>query len=640
MSLTHRKDHKPFTHHIGKAELSLVLDDRGGTSAIRMDVSRIPGREGPLVLNGGESICLRSILVDGVPLQHEKCVRNKNGDLVLDGLPDACLLEIHSLIGRSFDGFGLVRSPDGALYTQCEREGFRNIAFFPDRPDVSAEFTVRLSANAQMFPALLSNGIPVSDEVDGQGMKTAVWHDPVRKPAYLFAIVAGNLHKSSVAEYETRSGRKVAVSIWQGPAGRINTGYAMRQALASLRWQETEHGLEYDLPVLNIVAIRHFAFGGMENKGLIIMKPELMDASVSPTMRKRIRENCERHSLGRPWEARMQRQAGRDALEEINRVLPHEIFHNWTGNRVTVTTWFDAVLKESLTTFMEREFRAHDMGRTLERIELARRFAETCAETRGKPYLPLVPQSYTNPIDVIRGLYSYTKAGAIIDMMKTLMGEGTFKPALSSFLAEKDGTHAGMEDFMRHMEKAANRDFTRFRTWLTEKGHPVVKLSGRWNEAEQTYTLKVSQKGTETPRHFPLVMGLLAPDGREFSLNLAGETGQGAFSRILEITKAEEEFVFTGISARPTLSPFRSFSAPVECSLLKDCGLSIDDFRNLIANDTDNYNRWRAAEAYATCLEVPCIRTKEEERHRKKPRKRGPINAFFRPDPPSSPSGS
>ncbi|HAU28732.1 MAG TPA: hypothetical protein DCW68_01285 [Rhodospirillaceae bacterium] len=588
MTVTRLSDYKPFTHDIGHVHLIVNLQKKCSITQLRMELASCSGESSPLLLNGDSNLALISITVDSVPLGKDAFTRMENGDLLLHSVPARCVVDVvaksaHGIHAKSKEG--ILHSPKHPwfpTYTQCEREGFRKIAFFPDRPDVSAIFDVTMVGNAEHFPIMLSNGEKTHEAVLKNGLKMVRWHDPVPKPSYLFAMVAGHLSKME-GEFTTKSGKKVTIGMWK-PAHihHAKYHYAMRKLKAAMRWDEDENGLEYDLSTLNLVEIPGFCAGGMENKGLIIM--------------------------GAPYMGTGYDKPNPESLSYIHSVLSHEFFHNWTGNRVTVTNWFETMLKESLTTYRDRQFYAYDKAHVLERIYSYKNVTWSVTDDDGKP---LKPNRYKNPNDVGNSYFKYCKGAEIIRMLGLLAGEETFKEALSSFLKKHDQSHTGIEDFMSHVEEKTGRNFTQFKSWFTERKHPDVMVDGRWDEKAHTYTMTVSQSGTKSPRHFPMVMGLLSQDGKEFPLHLQGETGKGAaIFRTLEITKKKQIFVFEGISSKPTLSPFRSFSAMVNTSFMAGAGLDIEDLKILMAHDSDDFNRWRAAQTY---IKISSQLQREEE---------------------------
>jgi aminopeptidase N len=449
----------------------------------------------------------------------------------------------------------------GMYCTQCEAEGFRKITFYPDRPDVMARFHVRVEGD---MPVLLSNGNPV-----GQGAGWAEWDDPWPKPAYLFALVAGDLVAHS-APFTTMSGRDVALNIWVRPGDQDRCAYAMDSLIRSMRWDETAYGREYDLDVFNIVAVDDFNMGAMENKGLNIFNSKFVLASP---------ETATDQDFGR-----------------IEAIIAHEYFHNWTGNRITCRDWFQLCLKEGLTVFRDQQFTGDMRSHAVKRIEdvlllRARQFRED-----GGPLAhPVRPDSYVE----INNFYTatiYEKGAEVIGMLKRLVGDDAYARALDLYFDRHDGDAATIEDWLTVFQDATGRDLTQFKRWYTEAGTPRVTVTEDWDGDALTLTFR--QENPPTPgqpekvaKHIPIALGLLNPNGDEILP-----------TTVLELTEAEQTFRFPA-AARPIPSILRGFSAPV----MLDRMTTPEERAFLLAHDTDPFNKWEAGRTLAKDLLIRMV---------------------------------
>ena len=462
-------------------------------------------------------------------------------------------MEISPETNPALEGLYMSR---GMYCTQCEAEGFRKITFYPDRPDVMAPFRVRIESD---LPVLLSNGNPA-----GQGAGWAEWVDPWPKPAYLFALVAGDLVAHS-APFTTASGRAVALNIWVRPGDQDRCAYAMDSLIRSMRWDETAYGREYDLDVFNIVAVDDFNMGAMENKGLNIFNSKFVLASPET--------------------------ATDDDFARIEAIIAHEYFHNWTGNRITCRDWFQLCLKEGLTVFRDQQFSGDMRSHAVKRIEdvlllRARQFRED-----GGPLAhPVRPDSYVE----INNFYTatvYEKGAEVIGMLKRLVGDDGYARALDLYFTRHDGDAATIEDWLAVFQDATGRDLTQFKRWYTEAGTPRVKVWEDWDG--ETYTLTFEQENPPTPgqpekgaKVIPVALGLLNPNGDEVLP-----------TTVLELTETRQSFRFPA-AARPVPSILRGFSAPV----ILDREVSPEERAFLLAHDTDPFNRWEAGRALAKDL--------------------------------------
>ncbi len=567
------QDYQPPRYAIDHTDLRFDLgeDSTLVTSTLKL---RRTGDPGPLVLDG-EELELVSVSVDGQALgQDDYTVGLTN--LTLPDLGDSATLEIVTRIKPQDNTqlSGLYKS-SGVFCTQCEAEGFRRITYYLDRPDVLSRFRVTVVGDKQLYPVLLSNGNLI-DSRDGEDRRhIAVWEDPHPKPCYLFALVAGDL-AALEDTFTTRSGRKVDLCIYTIPEDQAKCRHAMDSLINSMRWDEETYGLEYDLDVYNIVAVRDFNMGAMENKGLNVFNTAYV--------------------LATPETASDANFAG------IESVIAHEYFHNWTGNRVTCRDWFQLSLKEGLTVFRDQQFSADMQSAAVQRIEDVRALrARQFPEDSGPQAHPVRPESYIE----INNFYTstvYEKGAEVIRMMHTLLGAENFRKGMDLYFERNDGTAATVEDFVSAMQNASGIDLGHFKRWYSQAGTPHLEVRGDHDPAAETYTITVKQTSKPTPGqpdkqplHIPLAMGLLDGQGASLPLTLPGEN-DGPESRVVSVTEAEQRFTFTGVAERPIPSLLRGFSAPVTL----DAGYSRDELAFLAGHDPDPFARWEAGQTLAT----------------------------------------
>jgi len=580
---TYLKDYTPPEHLIDAVSLRFELGEESTVVHTRLEVHRNP--EGPggraLVLHG-EGLELEHLALDGRPLAAGEYELDDTR-LTLPAVPERFTLETRTRIRPQENTAleGLYKS-GGNFCTQCESEGFRRITYFIDRPDVMARYTTTIVADRERYPVLLSNGNPVARGELDDNRHWVTWEDPFRKPSYLFALVAGNLAWVE-GRHVKPSGREVALRVYTEPHNADKCEHALRSLEKAMRWDERRYGLECDLDVYMIVAVDDFNMGAMENKGLNIFNSKYV--------------------LARPD------TATDDDYIDIEEVVAHEYFHNWTGNRVTCRDWFQLSLKEGLTVFREQEFSADTFSRGVKRISDVRvlRTAQF-PEDAGPMAHPVRPESYIE----ISNFYTatvYHKGAEVIRMIQTLIGRERFGEGLRLYLERHDGQAVTTDDFVRAMEDAGGADLAQFRRWYTQAGTPQVRARGDYDPGTRTYALTLAQSCPPTPGqshkapfHIPLAVGLLDAGGREQALRLEGEGGDapgaGAGTRVLSLTEPEQTFRFADIPAPPVPSLLREFSAPVQLRMERpDSELAF-----LLAHDTDPFSRWDAGQAYATAL--------------------------------------
>jgi aminopeptidase N len=579
------KDYTPPSFLIANVDLDIDIRESQTLVKSTLAVRRNPDsdtRRGPLILDGDE-LELTDVAIDGEPLTAD-AYEATPGRLTIHEVPGRFTLTTVSrlLPQQNTKLMGLYASKDG-YFTQCEAEGFRRITYFLDRPDVMARYTTTIHADREIFPVLLANGnltaSGAGDAENGRARHWARWEDPFPKPSYLFAMVAGKLDKLE-DRFLTASGREVLLQIYVEPGKLDQCGFAMEALKKSMRWDERVYGLELDLDQYMIVAVGDFNMGAMENKGLNVFNTKYV--------------------LARPDTA-----TDSDFMF-IDRVVAHEYFHNWTGNRVTCRDWFQLSLKEGLTVFRDQEFGADTYSRPVQRIQEVRGLrAAQFPEDGGPMAHPIRPQSYME----ISNFYTatvYEKGAEVVRMIHTLLGAAGFRSGMDLYFQRFDGQAVTTDDFVQAMQDASGVDLSQFRRWYDQAGTPVLDVSGEYSATDRRYTLTVRQSCPPTPGQpdkqpldIPLAVGLIGPDGQELDVVLEGD-GAGApnKTRVLAVKRSEERFVFMHVAAQPVPSLLRGFSAPV----ILRFPYAEDELTQLLAHDTDPFNRWEAGQRLAVNL--------------------------------------
>ena len=581
---TRREDYVAPAYWIRSVDLSFDLDPAKTIVASRLRIERNPDVPiQPLRLHG-EGLNLMRVLADGESVSF----RHEDGLLVIDKPPPGptFTLEIRNTCApeKNTRLSGLYAS-GGGLFTQCEAEGFRRIAYFLDRPDVMAVYTVTLRGDRKRFPVLLSNGNLVeAGELEG-GRHFATWHDPFPKPSYLFAIVAADL-VAREQRIVSRSGREHLLQVYVRRGDLDKTEHALNSLAASVAWDEARFGLPLDLDRYMVVAVEDFNMGAMENKGLNLFNTKYVLASAATAT---------------------------DAdFADIESVIGHEYFHNWTGNRVTCRDWFQLSLKEGLTVFRDQEF-SMDMAdnasaRAVQRIENVRQLrALQFPEDAGPMAHPVRPDSYVE-IDNFYTATIYEKGAEVVRMMHTLVGREGFRIGMALYFQRHDGQAVTCDDFAQAIAdanpgSALAAQLLPFKRWYAQAGTPRVTARGHFDAAQHSYTLTLSQttpgqagQAPTLPVAIPVALGLLAEDGSALPLRLEGEAADDdtapAFERVLVLVESQSSWTFTGIDAEPVPSLLRGFSAPVTL----DDGLDDAELLLLLAHDSDPFNRWEAGQ--------------------------------------------
>jgi len=615
----HLKDYTPPAFLIPTVDLDVDLHEDFARVRAKLAVRRNPAAQdprAPLVLDGDE-LELESVAIDGRVLAAADYMLDAE-HLTFANVPDAFTLETVVRIAprKNTKLMGLYASKDG-FFTQCEAQGFRRITFFLDRPDVMARYTTTIRADRERYPVLLSNGNPVGwgdhpagsagtpPQGGGERLRHWVkWEDPFPKPAYLFAMVAAKLEKLEDA-FVTRSGRKVTLQVWVEPGRLDQCGFAMQALKKAMKWDEEVFGLELDLDCYMIVAVGDFNMGAMENKGLNIFNTKYV--------------------LARPDIA-----TDSDFLN-IDRVVAHEYFHNWTGNRVTCRDWFQLSLKEGLTVFRDQEFGADTYSRPVTRIQEVRALrAAQFPEDAGPMAHPVRPQSYME----ISNFYTatvYEKGAEVVRMIHTLIGSRAFRRGMDVYFRRHDGQAVTCDEFVEAMAEGSGVDFGQFKRWYDQAGTPTLDVNGDYDAAAKRYTLTVRQSLPPTPGqpeklplHIPLAVGLVGPDGKAVPLQLEGEAAPAGADRVLSVKQPEERFVFVNVPAKPVPSLARGFSAPA----ILNFGYTEAELTHLMAHDSDAFSRWEAGQRLATGILLRGVEAHRERRPVDAPR--AFVDAFAR----------
>jgi len=548
-------------------------------AALRLKPNPKAAAPAPLVLDG-DGLKLVSLKLNGEALPPGSYAVAPDSLTIAQPPRQPFTLEIETVVDPSANTqlMGLYRS--GATYcTQCEADGFRRITYYPDRPDVMAVFTTRIEADKAECPVLLANGnLTAAGDIAGSKRHFAVWHDPFPKPAYLFALVGGDLAHIE-DKFRTMSGREVVLRIYVEPGNEARSAYAMDALKRSMRWDEERFGREYDLDIFMIVAVSTFNMGAMENKGLNVFNDKYVLASTDTA--------TDSDYMG------------------IEAVIAHEYFHNWTGNRITCRDWFQLCLKEGLTVFRDQEFRADQNSRAVERIRNVRGLrAMQFVEDAGPLAHPVRPSVYRE----INNFYTatvYEKGAEVVRMIQTLLGVQGFRKGMDLYFERHDGEAATVEQFVQCFADANAVDLSQLMLWYAQAGTPEVVVSGSHDARERTFRMEIAQRVPPTPGQpskepmlIPLAVGLLGRDGGNLPLKLAG--GERVERGILPLRKSSEVFVFEDVAEPPVMSLNRNFSAPVRIV----ANQSGDELRFLAARDSDPFNRWQAVQSLATRLLV------------------------------------
>ena len=598
-------DYQPPDFLIDQTDLTFELAEGGTQVTAELTLRRNPDAAdpaAPLRLDG-EELELEAIAVDGEPLgSNEYSVDDES--LTLHAPKDTFRLRLVTRIVPEENTAleGLYKS--GGMYcTQCEAEGFRRMTYYLDRPDVMAPFSTTIIGDGEAFPVMLSNGNEVAREILDDGRTKVTWEDPFRKPAYLFALVAGKLEHIE-DRFTTMSGRDVTLRIYTEPHNIDKVDYAMDSLQRSMRWDEEVYGREYDLDIFMIVAVDDFNMGAMENKGLNIFNTSCVLASKETTT-----------------------DAG---FQRVEAVVAHEYFHNWTGNRITCRDWFQLSLKEGFTVLRDSQFSADQNSPTIKRIEDVNVLRTMqFAEDAGPMAHPVRPDSYIE-ISNFYTLTVYEKGAAVVGMIHTLLGPERFRKGSDLFFERHDGEAVTCDDFVAAMEEASGVDLQQFRLWYSQAGTPRVEVEEHYDDVTLSYRLTLRQSCPATPGqpekqpfHIPVAVGLIGQDGIEMLGDAGRENGfevavesttevenpKDDGTLVLHLKEAEQTFLFKNVPAPPVLSFLRDFSAPVRVGMRR----RREDLIVQMASDADGFARWDAAQTFFSELILERVANPEQE---------------------------
>ncbi len=567
------KDYQAPDFNIVRTDLVFDLYEDYAQVAARLAIEKVQkGSNKALTLHGSE-LELISLAIDDKPLAADE-YRIDDESLTIFTVPDNFQLLTRTRIkpqeNTSLDG--LYKSQK-MFCTQCEAEGFRKITYYLDRPDVLSEFTTKIIADKARYPVLLSNGNKIAEGQEGSARHWVQWHDPFKKPSYLFALVAGELVNVDDA-FTSMSGREILLRIFVEDKDKDKCDHAMSALKKAMKWDEEVYGREYDLDIFMIVAVDDFNMGAMENKGLNIFNTSCVLASQETTTD--------------------------DSFQAVEGVVAHEYFHNWSGNRVTCRDWFQLSLKEGFTVFRDSEFSA-DMGsRAVKRVEdVALLRTHQFAEDASPMAHPVQPSSFIE-ISNFYTLTVYEKGAEVVRMVHSLLGPELFRQGSDLYFDRHDGEAVTIEDFIQAMSDVSGRDFSQFMRWYQQAGTPRVKVRSSYEPAQNRYCLTFEQSCPPTPEteeklpfHIPIAVGLLGEAGPiPFSLEAGGKTVE---ETVLEITEKTQTINFFDVKEQAVPSLLRNFSAPIKLTY----AYSMDDLQRIISLDTDGFNRWDASQQLA-----------------------------------------
>lgn len=562
------KDYKSPNHQVEQLQLEFILDEHETTVTASSQITTVTADQ-PLVLHG-QDIELVSIAINKQALNAGQ-YRVEGEQLIIEDVPASFDLTIVTKLNPSQNTKleGLYVS-DGAFCTQCEAEGFRRITFYLDRPDVMAVFTTRIVADKSKFPYLLSNGNKVDSGDLPDNKHFTVWQDPYKKPAYLFALVAGDFDLLKDT-FTTRSGREVALEFFVDKGNKQKAVHAMKSLQRAMRWDEERFNLEYDLDIYMVVAVDFFNMGAMENKGLNVFNSKYVLADVD--------------------------SATDNDFHGIESVIGHEYFHNWTGNRITCRDWFQLSLKEGLTVFRDQEFSSDVGSRAVNRIDAVKVIrSHQFAEDAGPMSHPIRP----NAVMEMNNFYTvtvYNKGAEVIRMIHTLIGEERFQQGMRNYIDRFDGQAVTCDDFIDAIEQGGKVDLSQFKNWYSQSGTPVVDIKQSYSATAQQLTLNVTQtleqgnndEATQ-PFHLPINVEVIDQAGKSI------EFANGSSTLVLELKQAHQEFVLDNIPENSTAVFFGDFSAPVKTAF----DYSPTQLAHILTYSNNEFSRWDSAQQLLT----------------------------------------
>lgn len=572
-----RQDYKVPTHLVDTVTLEFDLDMESTSVSSTLHVRPNPDCDtnvGDLVLFG-ENLTLVSLSVNDEAMDETQFTVTDHSLNLHHITSEADITIVNRFSPVANTRLQGIYASGKNLISQCEAEGFRSITYFPDRPDVLARYHVTIRAAKEEFPILLSNGNRISERDLEDGRHEVVWDDPFPKPCYLFALVAGQF-KCQREAFVLKDGRTVTLEVWVEPQDIDKTAHTMESLKKAIRWDEERWGLELDLDHFAIVATNDFNFGAMENKGLNIFNT--------------------RYALANPKIATDQDYAN------IESVVGHEYFHNWTGDRVTLRDWFQLTLKEGLTVFRDQEFSSDMLGdasaRAVERIKNVKALRSAqFPEDAGPMAHPIRPESY-KAIDNFYTMTVYEKGAEVIRMLQTLLGREAFRQGFDRYIAKNDGHAVTCEHFLEAMLENSDIDIDLFKRWYSQAGTPHVSVSSQYDPQNHTFTLTASQSIPATPGQpnkdpclIPFPVALLDEQGRALPLKLADEARvTGDTEKMLQLKATTQSWVFTDVPSAPVVSLNRGFAAPI----IVDYDYDDESLALLAQHDTNPFNRWEA----------------------------------------------
>lgn len=551
--VTYRQDYTPPDYAIKNIDLTVEIGEEVTKVTSLLQLAK--KNTADLILHG------RELELISVKLNHQAVKYTVDAETLViaeKNLPDDFNLEIITHIKPQLNTSleGLYKA-DGLFCTQCEAEGFRKITYYLDRPDVMAKFTTTIIADKTKYPVLLSNGNLVEHKNLDNNLHLAKWQDPFKKPCYLFALVAGNL-ACIEDNFITQSGRKVDIQLYVDHGDEDKTAFAIGAIKRAMKWDEDNFGREYDLDIFMVVATHAFNMGAMENKGLNIFNSKYI--------------------LAKP------ETATDEDYVAIERVIGHEYFHNWTGNRITCRDWFQLSLKESLTVFRDAQFSSDMTSHAVVRIDDVNILRSVQFPQDASPMAhPVRPDSYME----INNFYTvtiYEKGAEVIHMLSMLLGKSGFRKGMDCYFERHDGQAVRIEEFVQAHADANHKDLSQFMHWYEKSGTPELMISTDYDQDKKQYCLTIKQSGFNF--YLPFKMGLL------------DTTGKDIHTEVLEIKKPEETFVFENISEKPVISLLRDFSAPVKVHY----DYTDQELAFLLAHDSDAVARWDAGQQLSSRL--------------------------------------
>ena len=569
-------DYHPSLFSIESVYLTFTLQPHNTRVVNRMEIKRDPKNKGSQLILDGEDLTLLSLRLDNELLTGFDYKQTQNA-LILNPKNDVFILEIETEIDPQNNSSlnGLYRTSDN-FCTQCEAEGFRNITYYLDRPDVLSLFTTKIIADKTDNPVLLSNGNLIDTGNLSNNKHFAVWHDPHLKPCYLFALVAGNLSMIQDS-FITKEGREVDLRIYVEAQNIDKCDHAMISLKKSMLWDEQRFGLSYDLDKYMIVAVDDFNMGAMENKGLNVFNSKFVLAKPDT--------------------------ATDTDYEGIEAVIAHEYFHNWTGNRITCRDWFQLTLKEGLTVFRDQEFTADMLSPAVKRIEDVKRLrSNQFPEDAGPMSHPIQPQSYIE-MNNFYTMTVYEKGAEVVRIYQTLLGRSGFRKGMDLYVSRHDGQAVTTDLFRQAMADANNVDLWQMQNWYDQPGTPKVTAKVEYNEDLGTLKIHLSQTLNGTCLHKPLlipvVVGLVSSSGQDISEKITENSTLNLLNvpsgYLLKMTQIEEVFEWEDVNERPVISFLRDFSAPV----ILDVEQTLEDLSVLAKYDTNTFVRWESIQNLA-----------------------------------------